>query len=146
MKKILILICGVVVGVLLGINHQPHFVNMTQTDTVIKIDTFIEEKPIPVNVYVRETDTIYINDTVYKVIPIESKIYSTNQYKVQISGFKANLDYIEVYPKEVYIYEEKVAQNTPKWQITHGVQFGVGYGLLNNKLDFYLGYGFQLVF
>ena len=136
-----------ILGYMIGMhNCKTNYVYGITTDTVTVTDTFIQEKPIPIYITKWKTDTLWLNDTTYIPIPIEQKIYQSDEYKLQISGFKADLDYIEVYPRTTYITTEKVSENVSKWQIKHGVQGGLGYGLFQKKFDFYVGYGFQLTF
>lgn len=125
---------------------------VVKTDTITKVDTVIVEKPIPDTIYLTKivTDTVYSTDSV-KVevqLPIETKTYTDDStYNVQISGFKAELDKIEVFPRTTTIYKEKVQEIALKQPlIKHGVQVGVGYGMINNKPDFYIGYGISINF
>ena len=125
---------------------------VVKTDTITKVDTVIVEKPIPDTIYLTKivTDTVYSTDSV-KVevqLPIETQTYTDDStYNVQISGFKAELDKIEVFPRTTTIYKEKVQEIALKQPlIKHGVQVGVGYGMINNKPDFYIGYGISINF
>ena len=125
---------------------------VVKTDTITKVDTVIVEKPIPDTIYLTKivTDTVYSTDSV-KVevqLPIETKTYTDDStYNVQISGYKANLDYVKVFPTQTTIYKEKTLEIKEKQPlIKHGVQVGVGYGMINNKPDFYIGYGISINF
>ena len=107
-KYILLLLVGVVIGLLCRPNH---FREVTQkvTDTLVVVDTHIIEKPVLVERTVKEYrtvavhDTTIVNDTIYAVLPIEKKIYKGDDYLAEISGYKASLDRIEVYPKTTTI-------------------------------------------
>lgn len=117
-----------------------------KTDTIVRVDTIIKEKPIPI--YVKsEPDTIYIPsiDTVVAVDK-ETKVYKDSTYEVQISGIQPFLDKITVYPRETTVYKEKTLEIKEKKRFTQGFQVGLGYGLMNNKADVYIGYGFQYNF
>ena len=125
---------------------------VVKTDTITKVDTVIVEKPIPDTIYLTKivTDTVYSTDSV-KVevqLPIETKTYTDDStYNVQISGFKAELDKIEVFPRTTTIHKEKVQEIALKRPlINHSLQVGVGYGMINNKPDFYIGYGISINF
>lgn len=118
-----------------------------KTDTIVKIDTIIKYKPKPIEVK-SEPDTIYlpsIDDSV--AVDREIKLYKDSTYEVQISGFKAELDKITVYPRETTIYKEKVLEIKEKRpKIDFGVQVGVGYLPFSRKLEPYIGYGVQINF
>ena len=105
---ILLLILGIVIGLLC---RPKHIREVTQkvTDTLVVVDTHIIEKPVLVERTVKESllvavhDTTIINDTIFVPIPIEKKIYKGEDYLAEISGYKASLDRIEVYPKTTTI-------------------------------------------
>jgi hypothetical protein len=125
---------------------------VVKTDTITKVDTVIVEKPIPDTIYLTKivTDTVYSTDSV-KVevqLPIETKTYTDDStYNVQISGFKAELDKIEVFPRTTTIYKEKVQEIALKRPIiNHSLQVGVGYGMIHNKPDLFIGYGISINF
>ena len=118
----------------------------TRQDTVVIRDTVEIDKPIPI--YVKsEPDTLYIpsiDSTV--VMNKETKVYRDSLYEVQVSGFKPNLDYINIYPTTTYITKEKNSYVENKRRFNHGFQVGIGWGLVNRKPDIFVGYGFQINF
>lgn len=94
----------------------------SKTDTIWRTDTHYVDKPVPY--YVKpsgvemypigtlaelqsqidsllavEPDTTFIEIPV----PMETKTYKDSTYSAQVTGFKATLDWIEVYPKTAYI-------------------------------------------
>lgn len=109
MKKILpyiiILVLGIVIGILCRVHHFRDTTKKNQTDTLWRFDTIVIEKPVVVErtsketLYVAVHDTTRIHDTLYMTLPMESKIYKGEDYLAEISGYNANLDRIEVYPK-----------------------------------------------
>ena len=114
-------------------------------------DTITIYKPIPDTVYLTkiEKDTLYSTDSIKTEvdIPITTTIYKDSTYEASVSGFKANLDYVKVFPTQTTIYKEKTLEIKEKQPlIKHGVQVGVGYGMINNKPDFYIGYGISINF
>lgn len=122
-----------------------------KTDTIYKTDTIEIIKPIEKYKYITKyiTDTLYTTDSTKTEvnIPITTTIYKDSTYEASVSGFKASLDYLILFPKETTIYQEKVSKIKEKQPlIKHGVQVGVGYGIINNKPDFYLGYGISISF
>lgn len=121
------------------------------TDTIYKTNTIFIEKPIPDTVYITKyiTDTLYTTDSVKTEvnIPISTTIYKDSTYEASVSGFKASLDYFKVFPKETTIYKEKTLEIKEKQPlIKHGIQVGVGYLPLSNKIEPYVGYGLQISF
>lgn len=121
----LLLILGVVIGLLFRVPHSREAV--VQRDTLVVVDTHIIEKPVPVKVTKNDTawfaihDTTYVKDSVFVPIPIERKTYKGEDYFAEISGYKAVLERIEVYPKTTTIYK------TDKELVRHGnhLRFGV---------------------
>ena len=114
MKKYIPYILVLVVGFVIGILCRPHRIERVvdiQRDTTILIDTHIVEKPVLVEKYIQDSllvaihDTTIINDTIFVALPMEKKIYKGEDYLAEISGYKANLDRIEVYPKTTTITE-----------------------------------------
>ena len=120
-------------------NHNP--IEIIKKDTVILHDTIYYNNPVPTYITKLKTDTIFISDTVYTVLPIEQKTYSDDStYTLQISGFKANLDYIEVYPRTTYITQEKVSyikRKQPFFEFKPSI--GMGYGIFNRNVDLFVG-------
>lgn len=125
----------------------------TTTDTLVvtRIDTIRIEKPMYHTVITRDTillavaDTIRVNDTTYVQLPIESKVYSDSLYKAQVSGYKAELDWIEVYPVTKTVTVNNTLTNTAykktRWGI--GIQAGYGATIYNSKIQLtpYVGVG-----
>lgn len=113
-KNIIIALTTIVVGIVVGLLCRPkQYIDTTivQRDTTIVRDTIIIEKPILVertyydSLYVAVRDTIRIKDSVFVAVPIEKKTYKGEDYLAEISGYKANLDYIEVYAKTQFVTE-----------------------------------------
>lgn len=122
-----------------------------KVDTIKHTDTITIYKPIPDTVYLTKIvkDTLYSTDSTKTEvdIPITTTIYKDSTYEASVSGFKANLDYVKVFPTQTTIYKEKTLEIKEKQPlIKHGVQVGVGYGMINNKPDFYIGYGISINF
>lgn len=113
----------------------------TDTITITKIDTVTVTKPVIQYRYITQviTDTLYNTDSI-KVpvrIPIESKTYQDSTYRAVISGYRASLDSIQVYP----IHTITTITNTKQKRFNIGIQAGVGYGCFNKKPDVYWGFG-----
>lgn len=108
---------GFVVGLLCRPEHFRDEVKML-TDTLVVVDTHIIEKPVVVERTIKDSllvavhDTIRIKDTLYMPILIETKTYKGEDYFAEISGYKANLERIEVYPKNVVISKTETTIQT----------------------------------
>lgn len=112
-----------------------------RVDTVTIRDTIFKDKPIPKYIKTKP-DTIYINDTTFIELPYETKVYKDSTYEAQISGIRASLDYVKLFPTQTTIYKEKVVEIERKQPlIEFKPSIGFGYGILNNKPDFYIGIG-----
>lgn len=116
----------------------------TIIDSLVIHDTLYIPKPYPVKVTIK--DTIYLPlDSVEQngdslLLPREEKVYEDSTFKAVVSGFRPSLDEITVYPRTVYITKEITKyKNPPRFQ--WGLQGGFGYGLINRKPDFYVGFG-----
>lgn len=122
-------------------------------DTINTETILYDTIPIPKKEYITNTvkDTFFINDTIpiYVDLPITTKEYSNKndsiEYKLSISGYKPQLDYINIKSYNSTIIETKWLKE-PKNRFTHGINLSVGYGLLNRKPDLYIGYGIQISF
>ena len=116
-------------------------------DTVVIRDTLKFDNPTLI--YVKtEPDTLYIESIDSTVIMNkETKVYRDSTYEAQISGFQPHLDHIKVFPKTTYITTEKTSYiENKKRHFTHGIQVGVGWGVIQRKPDIFIGYGFQYNF
>lgn len=124
----------------------------TITDTIIKKDTLIKKDtiyyPKPIPKYIKIKDTIYIEKKGDSIpLPIEEKTYTDDStYNVRISGFKPVLEEIMVFPNTIYITTEKTLEIKKKQRFNWGIQCGMGYGMINNKMDIFIGIGGQFNF
>lgn len=123
-------------------------------DTLIVRDTVRIEKPVAKFVHTTDTmlvfatDTVRIRDTVYVRIPVETKEYSAEDYRLQVSGYRPALDWIEVYPKTVTVTQTQTVEVAKKTRWGIGVQVGYG-AALNGKqvvLSPYVGLGISYHF
>lgn len=152
MKKIylyiILLVLGAVMGMLLC-RQCSHDVPETiiQRDTLVRIDTVKELYPVSIKeeivdtIYVPIEKTILIKDTLYLSLPLEKKLYASSEYYAEVSGYRPNLDYIEVYPK-TKIVKEYVSQPTTN---RNTLSFGIEPSYLNtHSIPIYLEYGRML--
>ena len=107
-----------------------------QIDTCIIHDTIIVEKPILQKVAMTDTlrlpvltrDTLMLHDTVFVTLPIEQRQYSDPRYTAWVSGYRPQLDSIQIYQTTEYITKEINPHKKPKrWGI--GLQAGYGVAL-----------------
>ena len=121
-------------------------VETIRQDTLIVRDTLKFYKPKPIYIE-SELDTLYIESIDSTVVmEKEYKVYKDSTYEARISGFQPNLDYISVFPKTIYVTKEKVSYIEKKKHFHHGLQLGVGFGVINRKPDVFIGYGVQINF
>ena len=119
-------------GYLLGrkASRAPEPAEIVRTDTLRIRDTVLVDRPVPVEVRVVDTmlvvvaDTVTVNDTVYLSLPRETRVYGDSTYRAQVSGYRANLDWVEVYPQTVYVTKNVITKDISRWGI--GLQAGYG--------------------
>jgi hypothetical protein len=133
-KQFLIALGVLTIGVLAGWLIHPKCVEIKEirTDTIVKIDTIRDTVLLPKIITQVKTvvDTLVLagkSDTVYVAvnIPIEKKIYQTEEYRAEIEGYKPNLTFMEVYKKTNTITEYKTIET--KVDNKFGVGLHVGY-------------------
>lgn len=117
----------------------------TRTDTVFVRDTLRDTVLI-----VRErrrirTDTVWLklaSDTVSVEVevPIERRVYQTDDYRAVVEGYRASLTGMEIYRSTVYVNRETVVRPpVHRWGI--GLQAGYGYNF--DRFRPYIGIGIQ---
>ena len=96
-------------------------------------ETLVRTIPEPFPVYITlDGDTI--KEPIYVPVPITQKEYKTDDYRLSISGYKSNLDYIEVYRRTEYITK---TISPRRW----GIGAIAGYGIGKHGLSPYVGIG-----
>ncbi len=115
-------------------------------DTICLRDTIIVDKPKPEYVYLTRVDTAYlkeVSDTVYVhvEVPIEVKVYQTDEYKAEIQGYNPMLNYIEIYKNTQIVTDYKTITQriNNRWGI--GAQLGYSYVPVSNKFYPTVGIG-----
>jgi len=90
-------------------NFRDHPEMAVKADTITLRDTIREVFPMVVDVAISEddievpvTDIVIRNDSLV-VLPIEVKTYEGKDYRAQVSGYRPQLDWIEVFPETRYI-------------------------------------------
>lgn len=148
MKKVLVVclvgLACLSLGYFLGSGRASSVSPTPQRDTLVIRDTVRLETPKPITETIIRidtltlSDTLRLSDTVYVEIPITSKVYEDSLYKAWVSGYRASLDSIEVYPvrtvETVYVPQVK----RTRWGI--GLQVGIGTDLRGGWMP-YVGVG-----
>lgn len=117
----------------------------TRVDTVFVRDTLRDTVLIVRERYRIRTDTAWLrlaSDTVFVEVevPVERKIYQTDDYRAVVEGFRPSLAGIEIYRTTVYVDRETIVRPpVPRWGI--GIQAGYGYNF--DRLRPYIGIGIQ---
>lgn len=128
---------------------------VTVTDTIWKDTTIIEKEFVPKIVVKKKVDTVYSKggDTIQLIT--ESKMYEkslvsdkdTCDLKIYTTGIETSLDSLKMRLRthsvtntvEITKYVEK---KKTFWNRFHfGIQTGLGYGIVNKKIDAYVGVG-----
>lgn len=139
---IIIVLCVIL---LLLNNCQPQkekVIEKIKVEYVIKHDTITIEKPVPIVEYKYKTikDTILVNNVpTIADIPIERKIYQDDNYRAVVSGYKPNLDTLNIYRKDSLIYTT-IEREITKYRNDYsrnaiGVNIGASTIINNGKIE-----------
>lgn len=111
-----------------------------RVDTVFFRDTIRDTLLLPQKIYLTRIDTVYMrlpNDTVKVpvLVPIERKVYETEDYRAVVSGFRPNLDSMEIFPRtKVITRNVETATAAKRRWIRFGIGVGVGYDPFKRSL------------
>lgn len=117
----------------------------SDTITVYKVDTITIDRPVPQYKYINKviTDTLYSIDSmkvqVSVPIPISTTVYNDSSYRAVVSGYRANLDTIQIYPIHTITTITNTIVRQKRWCL--GVQAGAGWGIYSKQPDIFLGVG-----
>ena len=113
-------------------------VTVVKTDT-IRITKVMEiEKKVVDTILVAIKDTIILNDTTYIQLPREQKIYTGENYKAWVSGYRPKLDSLNIYQKTII---KEVTNNIKIQPRKFGVGVMGGYGMTKEGLSPFVGVG-----
>ena len=101
-------------------------VEVVRTVTKVETDTLVQYYPMPRIVWLNG-DTIHVTDT---ILMVEVKEYADTNYRVRISGYRPNLDIIEVY-KTNTVSTITEREKKKRW----GLGVTAGYGLSRDGLS-----------
>lgn len=122
---------GAVAGILLALLITPSRITgkgeiVIDRDSTVVVDTNIYIAPPAIDIEVNISDSIIveasdiiITEDSLVVLPMQTKTYEDSDYRCQVSGYKPNLDWIEVYPKTVTV-KEKISVSDVR---RHSVEF-----------------------
>ena len=146
MKKYIILLAILVLGMAIGWLCRGCFhadkTPIAQRDTIIYRDTIREPYPPEISKevvrteYVVVRDTLRIKDTLYLSLPMERRVYGSDDFYAEVTGYKPSLDYIEVFPK-TKIITERIVERRKMNSLSAGIELGYMNGL---TLPIYLEY------
>lgn len=139
----LVLLAG---SFLLGRVTKPVPIPERHIDTVLLRDTIRDTVRIPRISYYARIDTVFLRipgDTVRVEVevPIERKVYKTDDYRATIEGFRPSLVDMEVYRKNEYITRTETIRVPVKRRWGIGIQAGYGYNF--DRFYPYVGIGLQ---
>lgn len=100
-----------------------------QTDTVVVRDTITRELPVPIHTHTRDTIRVQVTDTLYIELPREVKVYQDSTYRAEVSGYRPNLDRIDIYAQERIVTQHKTQIVEVKRNARWGVGIQSGYGV-----------------
>ena len=140
--KYYIIMLGVIIALIIAFNLALHRIKVLKanegttvrdTTIVVRYDTIKIVKPVYIKEKIIDTmlvainDTIRLNDTTFIALPITQKEYKQDSlYRVLVSGYKPNLDYIEVYPKTI---TNTITNTIYKKPTKFGIGISAGYGV-----------------
>lgn len=126
---IIALIVGMVLGWLCRHTNAPERVVEVQKDTVVRYDTIRIYEPsetryeiLTERILVPICDTIKVRDTLYLQLERERKSYKDKDFYVEISGYKPELDYIEVYPRYTTVTKTERVKYHPVNRLSAGAE------------------------
>ena len=116
-----------------SIEHKADTIRIRDTINIPR-PVYITSKIIDtMTVLVQATDTLWLHDTLYINLPREQRTYTDTTYTAWISGYRPQLDSIQIYQRTEYITKEIKTVTKPKrWGI--GLQAGYGVTISNNQI------------
>lgn len=141
-----IVIVSLSVCLVFSITHRKEVIiekHTADTITVIRIDTFIERFPHFISEKI--VDTVFIEKTSENSLklPITQRYYNTDSYQAWVSGYRPNLDSINVFNKVVertvnHTIDRVVYPKSIDWYLNAGSMF------IDKKAALYVGLNMKL--
>lgn len=88
----------------------------------------------------RDTTGVRLEENGAITIPIEEKVYKTDDYKAVVQGWRPSLVSMEVYPKTTTITNTVTRLQRPRWGLTAGVGGGYDGSRIVPHVGFTVGY------
>lgn len=131
MKALPWILCAVLLGALVW-QRFGHTSTQTGTvwDTIPVYDTVVHNRIVPRDSVVLRyetvrlpvVDTVRVRDSVFVSVPITQLHYVESDYEAWVSGFRARLDSIRLFPKSYYLKPKDVKPK--RWVLSAGVSAG----------------------
>ena len=152
---VIILLIFLLVILFFGVIHYRHKYYQVvdapfSSDTIKLVDTIRVEIPVPKEIKVVKTDTVYLpsideKDSANVLLPITEKVYGDSTFRAVISGYNPRLESLTFYPTTTTITEKKVIKTSENgFKISPSI--GVGYGVIHNNIDMYVGLSLRYEF
>lgn len=139
---IISLITIIFFSIIFTIKRGERVIHDFKTDTTYIYTQFRDTIYLAKTEYVDRVDTVYVYDTlsgqsIHIPLQFERKTYQTDNYSLDIVGYKPSLERIELYPKTQVITNTHTLTKTipPKWQ--SGAILGSNFGI--NDPYYYIG-------
>lgn len=118
-----------------SIEHKANTVRIRDTiripHPVPVTSRIVDSIPVPVPV----TDTLWLHDTLYVNLPREQRTYTDSTYTAWISGYRPQLDSIQIYPQTTTITKTTTITHKPKKPLfSIGIQAGYGVNITDNQV------------
>lgn len=115
-------------------------------DTVVLRDTVRDTVLVPVRSWLTRTDTVFLRipgDTVFVgvEVPVERRVFQTEDYRATIEGFRPQLIDMEIYRRTSCITQTEIRTIPLRRRWGLGIQAGYGYNF--DRMYPYIGVGVQ---
>ncbi len=139
------------IGVNFSTNSKTEEMVKIHIDTLIIRDTVNIEKPVYITKVVLDSilvsvpvvDTLLQTDTIYITLPVEQKYYKDDNYEAWVSGYRPELDSLNIFNSSTQINTMYEIQRKKSSRLSIGLQIGYGIYTYNNIIETgpYLGVG-----
>lgn len=148
---IYILVIIILIGIIIfkrKDNTNYSYIETTTTDTLYVTDSILIKEPHYINKYITHhtVDTLYTTDSILVpvTIPIEKLTYqdstSTYKYKAIVSGYKAQLDELNIYTTTPSYHTIQTKYKPYKWSLS----IGASYQPFSKRIEPSLNIGYNL--
>lgn len=151
------------IGYVIGRDHSGDVIHKVQTDTLYISDTTkytadqlkpeepkkeqelkTDQEPKKDSILVQVRDTLWIHDTLYMSLPLETREYRRDEFYAVVAGYDPRLIHIEVYPKTMVISKTEtttIKQSPWRYSLDVALNYGrMGSAYLAPAIGAELGY------